>query len=335
MKEIFPNIFCKVIEFEDKHALPRNIYIIRNSERSLLVDTTYRFENAWRNINQMIQELNIDYKKLDVFITHNHPDHIGYVYEMQQLGARIFMNPEEADVKTDIIQCYLSKDTSQYVNLRSMGVTKERYPDEYDILVMNLSRKLVEREEPYTFDYIPVKPGDVLSYGEYQFEVVSLKGHTVGQCGLYDKSKKILFCGDQIVKNMVPIVISQKRNLHLLRCYMDSLRTMKVKYQDCTVLSCHNGIIDNIVEEADLILSSYEQQCKNTLRVLKEHGDWRVTRDIGVAVYGGKYMASDYKKVTLCIYIWSKTFACLEYLYEEKLVERKEEDGIIYWCATE
>lgn len=335
MKEIFPNIFCNVIKFDDKHALPRNIYIVYHPERSLLIDTTYRFEYAWKKINQMIQELNIDYKKLDVFITHNHPDHVGYVYELQQLGARIFMNPEEADVKTDIIQCYLSKDTSQYVNLRSMGVTRERYPDEYDTLVMNLSRKLVEREEPYTFEFHPVNPGDQLTYASYQFEVVSLKGHTIGQCGLYDKKNKILFCGDQIVKGMIPIVISQKRNLHLLRTYMESLRVIKENYQDCTMLSCHNELIYNVAEEADKIISSYEQQCANTLQVLKTYGTWMVTRDIGVTVYGGKYMASDYKKVTLCIYIWSKTFACLEYLYERGLVERKEVDGIIYWRAVD
>ena len=333
MKEIFPNIFRRIIEFDDKHALPRNIYIIKQPERSLMIDTTYRFEHAWNEINQMIMELDIDYKKLDIFITHNHPDHVGYVYEMQQLGARIFMNPEEADVKTDIIQCYLSKDASKYVNLRSMGVTKERYPEEYDTLVMNLSRKLVEREEPYTFQFIPVHPGDKLNYGEYNFEVVSLKGHTVGQCGLYEQNKKLLFCGDQIVKNTVPIVISQERNLRLLEKYMDSLKTMKEKYKDCIILSCHNDIVYDMSLEADSILNSYEKQYETTYRVLKENGDWMVTRDLGVTVYGGKYMASDYRKVTLCTHIWSKTFACLEYLYEKNRVERKEEDGVIYWKA--
>lgn len=335
MKEIYPNIFKKVIEFKDKHALPRNIYIIKQPERSLMIDTTYRFEHALKEINQMIAELDIDYKKLDIFITHNHPDHVGYVHEMQQLGATIYMNPEEADVKTDIIQCYLSKDTSEYVNLRSMGVTKERYPEEYDTLVMNLSRKLVEREEPYRFQYIPVRPGDKLDYKEYHFEVVSLKGHTIGQCGLYEREKKILFCGDQIVKNTIPIVVSQKRNLHLLKQYLDSLKDMKVKYQDCCILSCHNETIYDINAEANIIIESYEKQCEKTLLILKDHGEWMVTRDLGVQVYGGRYMASDYKKVTLCTHIWSKTFVCLEYLFEQKKVECKEEDGVIYWKARE
>ena len=243
MREICPNIYMKVIEFEDKHAFPRNIYIVYHPERSLMIDTTYRFPHAWKEMNEMIQELNIDYKKLDLFITHNHPDHIGYVHELQELGVKIYMNPEERNVKTDILQCYLSKDTSKYVNLRSMGVTKERYPEDYDTIVMNLTRKLVEREEPYTFDSIPVYPGDKLSYGEYSFEVVDLKGHTVAQCGLYDRENNILFSGDQIVKNTVPIVISQERNLHLLETYLNSLTQLKDLYKNSTVLPCHNELI--------------------------------------------------------------------------------------------
>ena len=116
MKEIFPDIFCKVIVFEDKHALPRNLYIIKGTDRSLMIDTTYRYKHAWREMNQMIQELNIDYKKLDLFITHNHPDHVGYVYELQQLGVNVYMNPEEAELKTDILQCYLSLDSSESIS---------------------------------------------------------------------------------------------------------------------------------------------------------------------------------------------------------------------------
>lgn len=331
MKEIFPDIFCKVVEFEDKHALPRNLYIIKGTDRSLMIDTTYRYKHAWKEMNQMIQELNIDYKKLDLFITHNHPDHVGYVYELQQLGVNVYMNPEEAELKTDILQCYLSLDSSEYVNLHSMGLTKERYPEDYDEIIMNLSRKLVEREEPYTFQCIPVRPGDKLEYGEYHFEVVSLTGHTIGQCGLYDEEKKILFSGDQLVSKTVPIVMSQKRDLHLLAKFFQSMEEIGFMYNECTVLPCHNDIIKEPAVEAKRITESYLSQCQATFDILKETDEWMVTRDIGVQVFGGKYMAKNYDKVTFCTHIWSKTFACLEYMYDLGSVDRKEEDGIIYW----
>jgi glyoxylase-like metal-dependent hydrolase (beta-lactamase superfamily II) len=335
MKEIFPNIFCKIIEFEDKHALPRNLYIIKGGERSLMIDTTYRYKHAWNELNQMIQDLDIDYKKLDLFITHNHPDHVGYVYELQQLGVKVYMNPEEAELKTDILQCYLSKDSKEYVNLHTMGVTKERYPEDYDTIVMNLSRKLVEREEPYTFECVPVHPGDTLNYGEYSFKVVNLAGHTIGQCGLYDERNRILFSGDQLVSDTIPIEMSQKRNLHLLKIFFQSMEEISCLYKDCTVLPCHNSIILDPSVEAKRITESYLAQCNATYNVLKESQDWMVTRDIGVKVFGGKYYAKDYNKVTFCTHIWSKTFACLEYMYEMGTVARKEIDNIIYWKCIE
>ena len=331
MKEIFPNIFRKVIEFEDKHVLPRNLYIVRGQDRSLMIDTTYRYEHAWHEMNQMIQELNIDYKKLDLFITHNHPDHVGYVYDLQQLGVKVYMNPEEAELKADILQCYLSKDSTEYVNLHSMGLTKERYPEDYDEIVMNLSRKLVERKEPYSFESVPVYPGEKLSYGDYHFEVISLNGHTIGQCGLYEEEKQILFSGDQLVSNTVPIVMSQKRDLHLLAMYFQSMEEINYIYKNCTVLPCHNDIIYEPAVEAKRITESYLEQCEAIYNILKESDEWMVTRDIGVKLFGGKYMAKNYDKVTFCTHIWSKTFACLEYLYDLGSVDRKEIDGIIYW----
>ncbi|MBE5956661.1 MAG: MBL fold metallo-hydrolase [Lachnospiraceae bacterium] len=331
MKEIFPNIFRKIVEFEDKHALPRNLYIIKGKDRSLMIDTTYRYEHAWIEMNRMVQELSIDYKKLDLFITHNHPDHVGYVYDLQQLGVQVYMNPVEAELKTDILQCYLSKDTYEYVNLHSMGLTKERYPEDYDEIVMNLSRKLVEREEPYTFKCNPIYPGDTLSYGGYDFTVVNLSGHTIGQCGLYEEKKKLLFSGDQLVLDTVPIVMSQKRNLHLLAMYFQSMEEINDLYRDCTVLPCHNEIIYEPALETKRITESYLAQCQATYDVLKETDEWMVTRDIGVKVFGGRYMARNYDKVTFCTHIWSKTFACLEYMYDLGNVQRIEEDGIIYW----
>ena len=331
MKEIYPNIYRTIIEYDDQAASPQNLYILRQQERSLLIDTSYRFARAWETLNQMIIELDIDYKKLDVFITHNHPDHIGYVHELQQLGARIFMNPVESELKTDILQSYLSTNGSTFVNLRAMGVTKEIYPEDYDMLVRNMSKKLVEREELYGFDFLPIHPGDELEYGEYHFEVLDLKGHSLGQCGLYDKEHKILFSGDQIMEEIVPIAITQKRNQNLLRHYIDSLNEIKERYNDCLILPCHYGIVKNPKAEAERILSSYNKLCHSILELLKKEDRWMVTRAIGVDTHGGKYRASHYKKIMMTALIWAKTFSCLEYLYEKGLVDRKEENGIIYW----
>lgn len=331
MKEIYPNIFQKIIKYEDRHASPQSVYIIRQPKRSLMIDTSYRFEYAWMEIQNMLFELDIDYKDLDIFITHSHPDHVGYVNELADLGARIYMNPEEGEEKADLCRCYLSTDTEGGLNLRSLGITKENYPDDYDELVVNLSRKLVERKEPRTFPFLPIYPGDYLEYEDYRFEVVDLKGHSEGQCGLYEGAHKLLFSGDQILKKIVPIVQSQKMDLNLLSHYIESLEEIKIKYKGCKIFPCHFEMIENPEEDAERILASYKGRCTSIYNILLESGQWMVTRDIGVKSFGKGYMATNYEYITFCMLIWAKTFSCLEYLYTNGCIDRKEENGIIYW----
>ena len=296
-----------------------------------MIDTSFRFDYAWKEIIDALTWLKVDYKKLDVFITHNHPDHVGYAHDLHELGATVYMNPEEATVKTDLFRCYLSHDQADYINLRAIGVTKERYPKDYDQIVTNMSRRLVDRKEPRTIPYTPVYPGDRLEYDEYNFEVISLKGHSIGQLGLFEKKHNLLFSGDQLMRAIVPIVTSPKKDLDLLSYYIDSLNEIKEKYHDSTILPCHYDTINNPGEEVERILLSYKERCEKILNVLKESGEWMVTRDIGVGSYNRGYMATDYSRITLCTQIWAKTFSCLEYMYMQGYLNRKEENGIIYW----
>ena len=74
----------------------------------------------------------LEYKKLDIFITHEHPDHTGLVPRLQALGARAFMNPDETRKRVDLLHSYLADEHARIENLRIVGVTKEETPEVYD-----------------------------------------------------------------------------------------------------------------------------------------------------------------------------------------------------------
>ena len=95
MQEIYDNLFQETISYSDRHMSPRNLYLIRQPGRSLMVDTSFRFERDWEILRGMVDSLGVSYKELDVFITHDHPDHTGLVPALQELGASVYMNPEE------------------------------------------------------------------------------------------------------------------------------------------------------------------------------------------------------------------------------------------------
>ena len=108
MQEIYHNIFQETISYSDRHMSPRNLYLIRQPGRSLMVDTSFRFERDWEILRSMVETLGVSYKDLDVFITHDHPDHSGLVQYYAAKGARILMNPDETKKRADLRHCYLA-----------------------------------------------------------------------------------------------------------------------------------------------------------------------------------------------------------------------------------
>lgn len=188
-----------------------------------MVDTSFRFERDLKILRDMVKALGIDYHKLDVFITHDHPDHSGLAPALQALGARVYMNPEETKKPADLLHCYLADETIRIQNLRTVGVTRQEAPEVFRSIMEYTALAHEEHKETGDFPFLPVHPGQIMEYGKYSFEVVPLKGHTFGQCGLFEKSHGLLFCGDQIMTTIVPIVGSQEKDLGLLRCYMESL----------------------------------------------------------------------------------------------------------------
>lgn len=334
MQEIYHNIFQEVIEYQDRHISPRNLYIVRQPGRSLMVDTSFRFERDLRIVTEMIERLGIDFRKLDIFITHDHPDHSGLVPDLAERGARILMNPEETRKRADLLHSYLADAASRTANLRTVGVTREETPQVYQAIMEYTGRAYKERRELPDFDFEPVHAGEVLEYGKYRFKIISLKGHTFGQCGLYEENHRLLFCGDQIMTTIVPIVGSQQKDLGLLKCYLQSLGELKHRYADCRLFPCHYGKIEDVAKEADRIIIGYMDKCGIMKRVLEESGTPLTTRDVGVRAYGRSQGPPDYSHFFSCTQIWAKTFSCLEYMYGEGMVNRKEVDGILYWSAN-
>lgn len=331
MREVYRNIFEETIRYPGQHTIARNLLVVKQPGRSLMVDTAMQLPEDRKFVQNMLKELDIDCSNLDIFITHDHPDHTGLVEEMETQGARVFMNPDETRWRADLLHCYLSDDRTRKESLRTVGVTQQDTPEVYRAIMDYTNRAHQEWRQTGDFPFIPAPPGTVLEYGEYRFEVVSLKGHTYGQCGLYEPEHRLLFCADQMMTTIVPNVGSQQKDLGLLKSYLESMEEMKHKYADCLYLPAHYGPIKDIRKEVDRIVLGYMDKCAIMKRVLDEDGGWMTTRDVGVRAYGRSQGPPDYNHFLSCTMIWVKTFSCLEYMYGEGFVERVEKDGIFYW----
>jgi hydroxyacylglutathione hydrolase len=165
--------------------LDSNIYLIKNSDEFLLVDTgngiTYQ-----KSIDAMKKIEGFSINKIRKIIqTHCHIDHILGLYQfLKQIepkpqiiasvqGAEII---EKAD-KNLIIPMAGQMMNSMFGDLAEMLTGSGIYPVDVDV---------------------KLEDGDHFDFGKLDFNVIHTPGHTEGSMCLYEADKKILFSGDTV-----------------------------------------------------------------------------------------------------------------------------------------
>ena len=93
MKLLAPNLYKVILTNKAMRTSSRNLYIIKGNGRSLMIDTSWKVPECLNEMEHVLKELSIDYRDLDIFVTHNHADHSGYISLFIERGARAFMNP--------------------------------------------------------------------------------------------------------------------------------------------------------------------------------------------------------------------------------------------------
>lgn len=136
------------------------------------------------------------------------------------------------------------------------------------------------------------------------------------------------------MSGIVPIVTTQKKDLGLLRMYIETLNMMVKNYSDCHILPAHYDVNIDLEKEANRVVIGYLDKSSIMLDVLRQNGEWMTTREVGVRTYGRSSGPPGYKRFMSCTHIWAKTFTCLEFMYAEGFVDRKECNETVYWKAN-
>lgn len=159
-----------------------------------------------------------------------------------------------------------------------------------------------------------------------------MRGHTFGQMGLYDKGHAILFSADQIIDGIVPIVATAYMNEHLLQLYFRSLASFAEQYQGCSIYPSHNQSFTDPSPVIRRILDAYRGKL-DLIRHIVAFGTRPMTiKEVAFQAYGisflpGQDMDNEIFKIKM---ILTKTFSCLEYLYDMAECSRVSRDGILY-----
>lgn len=208
-----------------------NSYIIRSSDRNLIVDTGLNRTACFEAMQTGLQKLGIDLARTDFFITHLHADHFGLVAKLVSENSKIYFNRPE----TELIEAWGGWEPM----IAYAG--KNGFPE-------NELREAIESHPGFKFgsEWIPdisvIKDGDEIEVGDYFFQCVSTPGHSMGHMCLYEAKQKILIAGDHILGDITPNIQCWSDEQNPLLDYFASLDKVNAMEIDL-VLPGHRSII--------------------------------------------------------------------------------------------
>ena len=210
-----------------------NSYVVMDSHRPLVIDLGFDLQECYDVLTSGLAALDLTWDDVDVFFTHGHPDHCGMVNMVERpsttfyAGFSSFYEPQEV----------------HHVDNRGFRAWIQ---GAYEFLPQGVSRPQVTPEEKlqiiqHSIDYssmeevvIPsssVMPqvlhdGDVFTRGGRNFKVIETKGHSEGHLCLYDPDDKLLFCGDQMLAKITPVVSTFALGKPVLKEFIASTKAL-------------------------------------------------------------------------------------------------------------
>ena len=318
LTKIAENIYKKAVPLPNNPLREINAYII-TGEKNLLIDTGFNRIECEEALKSAFDELGIS--KTDLFITHLHSDHCGLAPKFAQKSSAVYAGETDGElINFEVGNLYWKMLDDLFVKY---GFPKADFGRNTDI---HPGRKYCHEQR---LDFTYIAEGDILEYGGYRLEAVETPGHTPGHMCLYDRGKKILFCGDHILGTITPNICIDLNAENPLRDYLDSLK--KVEKLDVELLlTAHGTAIDDMRGRINELYRHHNERLNEVLCILDN--EWTTAYHVASRM---KWEIpckgwSDFPKPQQ----WFATGEAIshrQYLFFEGKIFREEKNGVYYY----
>ncbi|UCF95461.1 MAG: MBL fold metallo-hydrolase [Desulfobacterales bacterium] len=212
IEAIRSDLFRIEVPLPDSPLKALNSYVIRSSQRNLIIDTGLNHDVCYEAMQAGLQQLDIDLARTDFFITHLHADHFGLISKLNTEMSLIYFNRPEAEIIEvqsgwEPMIAYAAQNGFPKNELRS---TIEQHPG-----------------HKFSSEWVPelniLQDGDTIHIGAYHFKCVATSGHSMGHMCLYEPTQKIFVAGDHILIDITPNIQCWSDAQNPLGRYFDSL----------------------------------------------------------------------------------------------------------------
>jgi glyoxylase-like metal-dependent hydrolase (beta-lactamase superfamily II) len=322
IEEILPGLFRVEIPLPNSPLKFLNSYVVRSSDRNLLIDTGLNRKECLDAMHLGLRQLNIDLEKTDFFITHLHADHFGLLSKLVTSTSKVFFNRPE----TELIEA------SGWWERMVAYAARNGFPE-------SELRAAIQSHPGRQFgsEWVPeisiLKDGDEIDAGDYRFKCVSTPGHSLGHTCLYEPDKKMLVAGDHILIDITPNIQCWSDDHNPLQNYLTSLD--KVDGMDIRlVLPGHRRLVTDHKARIAELKEHHERRLREVISIL---GDGprtafevasRMTWDLDCDSWEEFPRAQKW-------FATGEAIAHLRYLQRKGFVVRKDEEKIAMFRLSE
>jgi glyoxylase-like metal-dependent hydrolase (beta-lactamase superfamily II) len=320
-EEILPNLFRIKIPLPESPLKYLNSYVVRNSQKNLIIDTGLNRKECLEAMQNGLQKLGVELWRSDIFITHLHADHFGLVTKLASDSSDILFSRPEKELM----------ESWEGFGAMMAYARKNGFPE--DELKAALDKHPGAK---YGSDWIPelkaLDDGDKISVGDYHFKCVATPGHTMGHICLYEATKKILIAGDHILIDITPNIQCWSDSQNPLKHYLSSLDKI-YKMEIDKVLPGHRRLIDDHRARISELKEHHQRRLKEILEILNKHPMHafqiasRMTWDINAETW-------DHFPVAQKWFATGEAIAHLRYLEDEEKVTRENKDRLILFSLN-
>lgn len=291
-----------------------NVYAVRGSERSLVIDTGLNHEDCLAALRAGFDHAGIDPDRCDYFITHLHTDHFGLITRLATGTTRVYFNRPEAEI---------------IENWQGFGPMLD-YIGQNGFPRARLKSALAAHPgSRFGTDWVPplqmLAEGDVIRAGDYAFECVETPGHTLGHTCLYEPTRRLFIAGDHILAGISPNIQCWAEGRNPLKEYLASLAKVRPLEVD-RVLPGHRRLFSRFRARIDELVGHHRARLDEVLGILADGPQngfevaARMRWDILAADWDSFPVAQQW-------FATGEALAHLRYLEEEGAIRRDVKDG--------
>lgn len=262
VEKILPNIYRLEIPLPNNPLQSLNSYVIKDSKKSLIIDTGMNREACKSAMFSGLAEIGINLGEIEFFITHMHADHCGLVTCLTAQAPTIYCSPLAA---TDIAGLSTA---AYWEKIRKIGLLGGFSEEELELAI---NSHLGYKYSPSgRMNFKTVKDKDTISIGGYHFICLETPGHTTGHVCLYEPNQKILFSGGHLLTDITSnISLGTSYNNNLLSDFISNLD--KINELDLVlVLPGHRSLISDHKDRIQELKTHHAIMANEVLSILKD-----------------------------------------------------------------